>query len=226
MMTGEANILGYFLQASMAVKTVMLILLAASVSTWMLMIKRTVFFREQKKQCDAFEQRFWGTKELNNLYLVIDTQPEEQQGLANIFHTAYKEYTRFLKRGTSVSLEPIERAMQIDQAKEAIKLEKGLPLFASVGSIAPYVGLFGTVMGIIPTLQALGQAQQATIALVAPGLSEALIATALGLFTAIPSVIAYNRFSVRANDLLDRYQLFQDELLSLIDSQTQDLKRG
>ena len=173
-----------------------------------------------------FEQRFWGTKELNNLYLVIDTQPEEQQGLANIFHTAYKEYTRFLKRGTSVSLEPIERAMQIDQAKEAIKLEKGLPLFASVGSIAPYVGLFGTVMGIIPTLQALGQAQQATIALVAPGLSEALIATALGLFTAIPSVIAYNRFSVRANDLLDRYQLFQDELLSLIDSQTQDLKRG
>lgn len=225
-MTGEVNILGYFLQASMVVKMVMLILLAASATTWILMFQRAVFFREQKKQCDEFEQRFWGTKDLSNLYRVIDTEPEEQQGLASIFHTAYERYMLFTKRGIPVSLESIERAMQIHQAKEATKLEKSLPLFASVGSIAPYVGLFGTVLGIMPTLETLGHAQQATISLVAPGLSEALIATALGLFTAIPSVMAYNRFSMRANDLLDRYQLFQDEVLGLIDTQTQDINRG
>ncbi len=225
-MTGEVNILGYFLQASMVVKMVMLILLAASVSTWLLMFKRAVFFREQKKQCNEFEQRFWGTKDLSNLYRVIDSQPDERQGLAGIFHTAYEQYTRFAKRGTPVLLETIERAMQIHQTKESIKMEENLPLFASIGSIAPYVGLFGTVWGIMASFQALGHAQQATIAMVAPGISEALIATALGLFTAIPSVIAYNRFSMRANDLLERYQLFQDELLDLIDNQTQDVTRG
>ncbi|OGV43715.1 MAG: protein TolQ [Legionellales bacterium RIFCSPHIGHO2_12_FULL_42_9] len=225
-MTGEVNIVGYFLQASMVVKMVMLILLAASASTWLLMFKRAIFFREQKKQCDEFEQRFWGTKDLSNLYRVIDTEPEEQKGMASIFHTAYERYARFSKRGIPVSLESIERAMQIHQEKEAVKLEKGLPLFASVGSIAPYVGLFGTVLGIMPTLQALGHAQQATIALVAPGLSEALVATALGLFTAIPSVMAYNRFSMRANELLERYQLFQDEVLGMIDNETQDITRG
>ena len=219
-MTGEMNILGYFLQASFVVKMVMLILVGASVATWWLMVQRAVFFRKQKAQCDDFVRRFWSAKDLSRLYLVIDTQPDEQRGLASIFHTAYKEYTRFTQQGKPVLLEPIERAMQIHQTKEAIQLEKNLPLFASVGSIAPYVGLFGTVCGIMPTLQALGHAQQATIALVAPGLSEALVATALGLFTAIPSVMAYNRFSMRANDLLERYQLFQDELLGLIHNQT------
>jgi biopolymer transport protein TolQ len=220
-MTGDITILGYFLQASFVVKMVMLLLFGASVGTWYLIFQRMVFFRKEKADCEAFVERFWSTKDLSKLYLVLDAQPEEQKGLASIFHSAYKEYARFAQRGRPVVLAPIERAMQLYQSKETIKLEKNLPLFASVGSIAPYVGLFGTVMGIMPTLQALGQAQQATIALVAPGLSEALVATALGLFTAIPAVMAYNRFSTRANDLLDRYQLFQDELLGIIDSQTQ-----
>ena len=116
--------------------------------------------------------------------------------------------------------------MQISHAKEAERLENHLPLFASVGSIAPYVGLFGTVWGIMTSFQALGQAQQATIAMVAPGISEALVATALGLFTAIPAVIAYNRYTTRANILLNRYDLFQEELVALISQQAPVSVRG
>ena len=114
--------------------------------------------------------------------------------------------------------------MQISHTKEAQRLEEHLPWFASVGSIAPYVGLFGTVWGIMTSFQALGQAQQATIAMVAPGISEALVATALGLFTAIPSVIAYNRFSTRANQIIEGYALFQEEFIALIESQTEPRK--
>ena len=110
--------------------------------------------------------------------------------------------------------------MQISHAKEAELMEQHLPFFASVGSIAPYIGLFGTVWGIMTSFQALGQASQATIAMVAPGISEALVATALGLFTAIPAVIAFNRYSTHANSLLNRYELFQEELVSLITQQT------
>ncbi len=116
----------------------------------------------------------------------------------------------------ALPLEPIQRMMQISKAKEEEALEEHLPLFASVGSIAPYVGLFGTVWGIMTSFQALGNATQATIAMVAPGISEALVATALGLFTAIPAVIAFNRYGTRASRLLDRYDVFQEELLALM----------
>ncbi|MDI1351867.1 MAG: MotA/TolQ/ExbB proton channel family protein, partial [bacterium] len=142
-----------------------------------------------------------------------------------IFHAGFKEFVRARKQGL-VTIEPIQRVMQISHAKEAVKLEQHLPFFASVGSISPYVGLFGTVCGIMTTLQALGQAQQATIAMVAPGISEALVATALGLFTAIPAVIANNRYTIQANVLLDRYDLFQEELISLIEQQTSGTARG
>ena len=131
-----------------------------------------------------------------------------------------------MRQQGNVEIEPIQRVMQISSAKEAENLEIHLPLFASVGSIAPYVGLFGTVWGIMTSFQALGQAQQATIAMVAPGISEALVATALGLFTAIPAVIAYNRFTTRANTLLNRYDLFQEELVALITQQTSAPARG
>jgi biopolymer transport protein TolQ len=145
--------------------------------------------------------------------------------MAAIFHAGFKEFIRARKQG-DVVLEPIQRVMQISQAKEAEQLELHLPFFASVGSISPYVGLFGTVWGIMTSFQALGQAQQATIAMVAPGISEALVATALGLFTAIPAVIAYNRYTTRANTLLNQFDLFQEELISLIEQQTSSSARG
>ena len=224
-MANHASVLTYFLQAGFVVKMVMLLLIAASIASWTLIIQRAWYFKLKKQQYDAFSRRFWGATDLSKLYADIDSNIEDRHGLAAIFHAGFKEFIRARKQGVVV-LEPIQRVMQISHAKEAELLEQHLSLFASVGSLAPYVGLFGTVCGIMTTFQALGQAQQATIAMVAPGISEALVATALGLFTAIPAVIAFNRYSTSANSLLDRYDLFQEELVALIEEQTATPTRG
>ncbi|MFC3909270.1 protein TolQ [Legionella dresdenensis] len=224
-MGSHASVLGYFMQAGLVVKTVMLLLLAASIVSWTLILQRAWYFKRKKSQCEQFVNRFWDSSDLSTLYADIDSNSEKRQGIAAIFHAGFKEYIRSRKQGLT-ALEPIQRVMQISHAKEAAQLEKHLPFFASVGSIAPYVGLFGTVWGIMTSFQALGQAQQATIAMVAPGISEALVATALGLFTAIPAVIAYNRYSTRAGSLLDKYDVFQEELVSLIEQQTSANARG
>lgn len=224
-MANHASVLGYFMQAGLVVKTVMMILLIASIISWTLILQRAWYFKRKQQQCENFARRFWESSDLSRLYTDIDTNVDTKHGLAAIFHSGFKEYLRSRKHG-NLLLEPIQRVMQISHAKEAVQLEQHLPFFASVGSIAPYIGLFGTVWGIMTSFQALGQAQQATIAMVAPGISEALVATALGLFTAIPSVIAYNRYSTRANNLLDQYELFQEELVSLIEQQTTVPARG
>lgn len=224
-MGNHASVLGYFIQAGLVVKSVMLILLVASIVSWTLIIQRAWYFKIKKQHCDLFNRRFWDSSDLSKLFADVDSRGDEREGLSAIFHSGFKEYIRARKQGT-VILEPIQRVMQISHAKEAAQLEQHLPFFASIGSIAPYIGLFGTVWGIMTSFQALGQAQQATIAMVAPGISEALVATALGLFTAIPAVIAYNRYSTRANNLLNRYELFQDELVALIEQQTEQLVRG
>jgi len=221
----HASVLGYFIQAGFVVKTVMIILIIASVVSWTLILQRAWYFKLKKQQYDAFSKRFWECTDLSKLFIDIDGHGEERHGLAAIFHAGFKEFLRIRKQG-DVVLEPIQRVMQISHAKEAERLEHHLPLFASVGSLAPYIGLFGTVWGIMTSFQALGHAQQATIAMVAPGISEALVATALGLFTAIPAVIAYNRYTTRANTLLDRYDLFQEELIALISQQTASPARG
>ncbi|MBN9229726.1 MAG: protein TolQ [Legionella sp. 40-6] len=224
-MSGQANVFMYFMQAGLVVKTVMLLLMVASIVSWTLIFQRAWFFTRKKQLTEAFTRRFWDSGDLSRLYADIDSNREERDGIAAIFHAGFKEFVRGRKQG-KVQLEPIQRVMQISHAKEAEKLEQHLPFFASVGSIAPYVGLFGTVWGIMTSFQALGHAQQATIAMVAPGISEALVATALGLFTAIPAVIAYNRYSTRANLLLDQFDVFQDELISLIEQQSQETVRG
>ncbi|WP_133135093.1 protein TolQ [Legionella rowbothamii] len=224
-MGSQANVLMYFMQAGLVVKSVMMLLAVASITSWTLIFQRAWFFNRKKQMTEAFSRRFWDSGDLSRLYADIDSNADERQGMAAIFHAGFKEFVRARKQG-QVVLEPIQRVMQISHAKEAEKLEQHLPFFASVGSIAPYVGLFGTVWGIMTSFQALGHAQQATIAMVAPGISEALVATALGLFTAIPAVIAYNRYSTRANGLLDRFELFQEELISLIEQQNSNTVRG
>lgn len=224
-MSNQANVLMYFMQAGLVVKTVMMLLAAASITSWTLIFQRAWFFNHKKKLTDAFNRRFWDSGDLSRLYADIDSNSAERQGMAAIFHAGFKEFVRIRKQG-NITIEPIQRVMQITHAKEAEKLEKHLPFFASVGSIAPYVGLFGTVWGIMTSFQALGHAQQATIAMVAPGISEALVATALGLFTAIPAVIAYNRYTTRSNTLLNQFDLFQEELISLIEQQNSDTVRG
>ena len=224
-MNNQANVLMYFMQAGLVVKSVMILLLIASIVSWTLIFQRAWFFNRKKQLTDAFNQRFWDSGDLSKLYADVDSNMDEKQGMAAIFHAGFKEFVRARKQGI-VTIEPIQRVMQISHAKEAEKLEQHLPFFASVGSISPYVGLFGTVWGIMTSFQALGHAQQATIAMVAPGISEALVATALGLFTAIPAVIAYNRYTTRANTLLNRFDLFQEELISLIEQQTSGTARG
>jgi biopolymer transport protein TolQ len=221
----HASVLSYFLQAGLVVKSVMIILLVASISSWTLILQRLWYFKQKKQECEAFTRRFWASNDLSKLYADIDSHLDRPHGLAAVFHAGFKEFARSRKLGM-VLIEPIQRAMQIKHAQEAVQLEQHLPFFASVGSIAPYVGLFGTVWGIMTSFQALGHAQQATIAMVAPGISEALVATALGLFTAIPAVIAFNRYSTRASNLLNCYDLFQDELISLIEQQTAPSIRG
>ena len=218
-MGGHASVLGYFLQAGFVVKFVMVVLLAGSIASWTLIFQRAWFFKQKKEQCKQFYARFWRTRDLTDLYDKIDKNDQQLQGLGSIFHSGFKEFLRLRQHGV-VELEPIQRVMQISHAKEAEQLEQHLPFFASIGAIAPYIGLFGTVWGIMTSFQALGQASQATIAMVAPGISEALVATALGLFTAIPSVIAFNRYSTSANGLLNQYELFQEELVALITQQT------
>lgn len=218
-MSGHANVLGYFWQAGFVVKSVMLILLAGSLTSWTLIFQRAWFFKRKREQYSHFYNRFWQSRDLTELFEKLDKSERQPHGLSSIFHSGFKEFLRLRKHG-SVELEPIQRVMQISHAKEAEQLEQHLPFFASIGSIAPYIGLFGTVWGIMTSFQALGQASQATIAMVAPGISEALVATALGLFTAIPAVIAFNRYSTQSNIILNQYELFQEELIALITQQT------
>lgn len=215
----QTSILSYFVGAGFVVKSVMFILLIASVISWTLIIQRAWYFKKKREQYDVFTTRFWSSPDLSVFYKELDNDPERQEGLAGIFHAGFKEFLRMSKRGM-MSLESVQRVMQIKHAKEEEALEEHLPWFASVGSIAVYIGLFGTVWGIMTSLQGLANAQQATIAMVAPGISEALVATALGLFTAIPAVVAYNRYRTRVESLLNRYDIFQEELIALIVQQT------
>lgn len=215
----HTSVLSYFLGAGLVVKSVMFILLMASIASWALIIQRAWYFKKKQESYEAFTKQFWSTPDLSIFYKELNNNPERQQGLAGIFHVGFKEFLRMNKHGR-VLLEPIERVMQIKHAKEEEALEQHLPWFATVGSIAVYIGLFGTVWGIMMSLGDLGNAQQATIAMVAPGISEALVATALGLFTAIPAVVAYNRYRTRVEILLNRYDIFQEELLALIVQQT------
>ncbi len=224
-MSNQTNALMYFLQAGFVVKSVMLLLLMASIVSWTLILQRAWFFKQKKQFTDDFLRRFWDCDDLSRLYDSVARDQEKNKGMASIFYSGFKEFIRASKKG-AVDIEPIQRVMQISHAKEMEKLEQHLSFFASVGSISPYVGLFGTVWGIMTSFQALGHAQQATIAMVAPGISEALVATALGLFTAIPAVIAYNRYTTKANALLNRYDLFQDELIALIEQETSNAARG
>ncbi|MCC5792534.1 MAG: protein TolQ [Legionellaceae bacterium] len=221
-MSSQTHLLGYFFQAGPVVKSVMLLLLVASLSSWTLIFQRSWFLSAKQRQAKDFLEKFWQCKDVSTLFAQIDGGEIKNEGLAAVFHKGFKTYVQFRKSG-AISVEAIARVMQNQQAREAGKLSKHLAFFASVGSIAPYVGLFGTVWGIMTSFQALGNARQATIAMVAPGISEALVATALGLFTAIPAVIAYNRYSNRVTSMLDEYELFQNEFMSMIELQT---KRG
>jgi biopolymer transport protein TolQ len=220
----DASLIGYFLHASLVVKCVMLILIGASIFSWAYILQRGFYLKDISKSASKFENAFWSGEDLATLYSEGSKHRESREGLEAVFYAGFKEFLRFRKQaGASMDLimENTRRAMRVAQMREQDKLETHLPFLAIVGSTSPYVGLFGTVWGIMQAFRALANVQQATISMVAPGIAEALIATALGLFAAIPAVIAYNRFITDIGRLMNRFSAFEEEFTNILIRQSQ-----
>jgi biopolymer transport protein TolQ len=196
----------------------------ASIVSWAVIFQKWKLIRQAKNSADEFEESFWSGGDLSKLYTEWGgKEAREEGGMASIFIAGYREYSRLYNKpgiGRSEVTDGVQRAMRVALAQEIEELEGGLSFLATVGSTSPYVGLFGTVWGIMNSFRTLGMMKQATIASVAPGISEALVATAMGLFAAIPAVIAYNRFSNHVERLVMRYEMFMEEFTSIVSRQT------
>ena len=221
----ELSPLQLILNASPAVQFVMLILLLLSVVSWVMITQRWLVLSAAKKGVQNFEHRFWSGMDLSQLYKEgTEMQRENMQivGMENIFRAGFKEFMR-LRRQVSVHrdavMEGAQRAMRVAYSREEEKLEKHLPFLATVGSVSPYIGLFGTVIGIMNSFIGLANQAQATLQVVAPGIAEALIATAMGLFAAIPAVVAYNKYSANVDNITGSYITFSDEFSSILHRQ-------
>ncbi|WP_417223377.1 protein TolQ [Amphritea sp.] len=205
--------------ASFVVQIVMLLLLLASVLSWIMIFQRHFVLRQAQRKLRAFEDRFWSGVDLSQLFREVNADPDSDNGAENIFRAGLKEFSRLSQQSGAdrdAIMEGAQRSMRVALAREEEKLEMHLPFLATVGSTSPYVGLFGTVWGIMNSFRGLANVHQATLASVAPGISEALIATAIGLFAAIPAVIAYNRFSAKTETLMNSYETFADEFSSVL----------
>ena len=221
-MTPDMSFFHLITNASIPVQAVMLMLVVASVMSWTMIFKKRVWLNRAKRAADAFEDQFWSLEELTPLYQQINERRAEAGGMELLFEAGFREFVRLQNnRGAipDVVMEGAQRAMRVALNKEVEELEVHLSFLASVGSTSPYVGLFGTVWGIMNSFRALGNVQQASISMVAPGIAEALIATAMGLFAAIPAVIAYNRFSNDVERLVNRYDTFIEEFSSILHHQ-------
>jgi len=218
----DLSLLQLILNASLLVQMVMLLLLLISLYSWTLILRKSRFLKRARRNADDFEDRFWKGKDLNALYNRICSYEDEPSGMEGIFTAGYMEFVRLRKQPNitpSALLEGSQRAMRVALHREIDELEIDLGALATIGSVSPYIGLFGTVWGIMNSFQALGGVQQVTLAMVAPGISEALIATAMGLFAAIPAVIAYNHYSDNVERLITRYDTFLDEFTGILQRQ-------
>lgn len=216
------SILSLILNASVLVQAVMAILFLASAISWVMIIQRGMYLSAAQRNFRQFEETFWSGIDLNSLYREISDQQEENvapTGIENIFRAGFGEFNRLVrleKPDPDAVIESTDRAMRIALSREEESLGTHLPFLASVASVCPYIGLFGTVWGIMNSFRGLAMVQQATLATVAPGISEALIATAMGLFAAIPAVIAYNRYAALAERMNTSYETFADEFSSIL----------
>jgi biopolymer transport protein TolQ len=221
-MGSELSLIDLVLQASLVVQLVLVVLVLASVLSWAAIFDRSRVLKRARSAADTFEQKFWSGGDLSALYRELGQDDKSLSGLAAIFRNGFKEYVRLRKITPDDTMAVIlgaERSMRVALSREMDRLESNLPFLATVGSTSPYVGLFGTVWGIMHAFHALGNVQQATLALVAPGISEALVATAIGLFAAIPAVIAFNRYSSQVERLNNRYDEFMEEFSTLLQRQ-------
>lgn len=217
-MGNEFSVVELVLDASPVVQAVILLLVIASVASWAIIFAKSRIISKSRRQAEKFETAFWSGGDLGALYRSIETKGREGTGLQSIFESGFGEFSRLrqLASPSEQLLEGAQRAMRVAQLRELDRLEKNLALLATVGSTSPYVGLFGTVWGIMSAFHNLGNAQQATLAAVAPGISEALIATAMGLFAAIPAVVAYNRFGDQVSRLELRFDTFMEEFATIL----------
>ncbi|SEA19202.1 MAG: protein TolQ [Candidatus Thiothrix putei] len=218
-MTTDLSILKLIMDASLVVKIVMILLVLASLLSWTLIMVKSSTINSTQSNVTKFEERFWSGVSLNSLYEEL-SQKAQRHGLERIFYDGFHEYKRALNVDPTSRLsvtDSVQRSMRVAASKEVDDLEQNLAFLATVGSTSPYVGLFGTVWGIMNSFISLGQMQQATLGVVAPGIAEALIATAIGLFAAIPAVIAYNRFSDKIDRLVVSYDNFREEFTALLE---------
>jgi biopolymer transport protein TolQ len=224
-LNADLSILHLILGASPLVQLVMLLLFLASLMSWFVIFSKYKLLRDAQNSAEAFEQHFWSGADLGQLYKELAAaEPGTTTGMENLFVAGFREFARLHNKPGGQSgtiLESAQRAMRVSLARQQDKLEHHLPFLATVGSTSPYIGLFGTVWGIMNSFRALGNVQQATISMVAPGISEALIATAMGLFAAIPAVIAYNRFAANTERLINRYDTFMEEFSAILQRQPQ-----
>jgi biopolymer transport protein TolQ len=218
-MTGTLNPLELVLNASLIVQIVMALLLLASVMSWSIMLRKRAELRRARSDADKFEETFWSGGDLSAMFRSIDQSRRVTKGMESIFEQGFREFTRLRQHGAVASSQLIEasrRGMRVALLKESDRLEHSLSMLATIGSTSPYVGLFGTVWGIMNAFHGLGNVQQATLAMVAPGIAEALIATAMGLFAAIPAVVAYNRYADQVSRIELRYDTFVEELSTIL----------
>jgi biopolymer transport protein TolQ len=218
-MHNDMSILRLVMDASLVVQLVMLLLLLASVASWAVIFQKRRVIKEARSNADSFEKEFWSGGDLTGLYRRISGKGGPASGMAGIFEAGFREFSRLRKQEDLQASQVVDgsrRAMLVSQMRESDRLEQNLAFLATVGSTSPYVGLFGTVWGIMNSFIALGNVQQATLAMVAPGIAEALIATAMGLFAAIPAVIAYNRYADTVGRLESRYDTFMEEFSTIL----------
>lgn len=229
-MEEQLSLIDLVLHASITVQLVMLVLLLASMASWYMIAQRFIYFRKSLNEMYEFEERFWSGIDLAQLYREGNELAAEGKavgGMESIFRAGFKEFSRLAPQkgmDSEAILEGSRRAMRVALLREEERLERHLPFLASVGSTSPYIGLFGTVWGIMHSFRGLANSTQATLSTVAPGISEALIATAMGLFAAIPAVLAYNRFAAKVDVFGNRYDTFVDEFSSILSRQAYALK--
>ena len=228
-MQNELQIWQLVMEASWLVKGVMAILLGASIASWMVIFRKRHALAKAEKESNVFEEKFWSGTDLTQLHESIADNERKSSGMERIFDAGFAEFLRMRQQSRmspNAMVEGAQRAMRIALTRETESLEHHLNFLATVGSTSPYVGLFGTVWGIMTSFHQLANVNQATIAMVAPGISEALVATAMGLFAAIPAVIGYNRYSNQVDRLEVRYDNFKEEFSSILQRQAHALSES
>ena len=223
-MKTDLSLVTLVIEASILVQLVLLVLLVASIASWYFIFRKRAQLALAQRTADSFEEAFWSGGDLVAIFQRLERKDAALIGIERIFHAGFREFAKLRQQkniGVNAMIESTERVMRITLNREIDASELHLAFLATVGSTSPYIGLFGTVWGIMNSFRALGNVQQATLAMVAPGIAEALIATAMGLFAAIPAVIAYNRYATQVERLNSRYDIFKEEFTSILERQGQ-----